>query len=185
MSKQEAPRENQARQPYKVPAEFASVTIHFLYYGLSEKGHYPSVKEYFREKQYALTADLIKEGFTPEQIEKAVDSGVVRVAPVFKKRVTDFYWTKEAEKSLNKMAELAAKNCGGDGTDFNVPAFGDIASLGGIFESQQIALAALAYAAHKNLVAETDMDRGIGIGPLFINKANPVASLFVSSEEVK
>jgi|SRR3989344_4326962 len=132
--------EVQKDQPYKIPEKFASATIHYLY-GLSKPSNHESVYSYLEKKKYALTADLVQEGFSPQLIENAVNSG-------------------------------------GDGTDPNAPAFGDVASLGGILGNQQIALALIAYAANKGLLIETGIDRGIGVGPLFVSKNNPLASIF-------
>lgn len=175
-------RETKGQQPpYKVPERIASATIHFLY-GLSEKGSYVSVRDYLLEKKYALTADLVQEGFTAEQIEEAVNSGKVKVAPVFKARISDFYWVQEHEKELDQLTTQVERECGGDGTDMDVPAMGDVASVGGVLGSQQIAMAALVYAAHKGVVAETSIDRGIGVGPLFINTKNPVANLILEKQ---
>ncbi len=174
--------ETQQGQPYKTPESFASATIHFMY-GLSERGKYDSVAAYLGDKKYALTADLTQEGFSPEQIEEAVNGGSVKAAPVFRKRVTDFYWTTEAEVELDQMAAQAQRNCGGDGTDPNAPAFGDVASLGGVLESQQLALAVVTYATHKGLLVETEIDRGIGVGPVYISKNNPLASVLAPQDQ--
>ena len=64
----------------------------------------------------------------------------------------------------------------------NVPAMGDVASVGATLGSQQIAMVALIYAAHKGIVTETDIDRGIGVGPLFISKKSPMASVLLSDQ---
>lgn len=179
--------ESHENQPYKIPERFASMTIHFMY-GFSEPGHYGSVGAYLGavgEKKYALTADLVSEGFSPQQIEEAVNSGEVKVAPVFTKRATDFYWTNEAETELDQITDQAQRNCGGNGTDPDAPAFGDVASLGEIFGSQQIALAVIAYGAHKGLLLETGIDRGIGVGPVYISKDNPLASILASDDSDK
>ncbi|OGD95536.1 hypothetical protein A3A48_00770 [Candidatus Curtissbacteria bacterium RIFCSPLOWO2_01_FULL_37_9] len=175
-------RETKGQQPpYKVPERIASATIYFLY-GLSEKGSNSSVEDYLKERKFALTADLVQEGFTQEQIESAVNNGNVKVAPVFKKRVTDFYWLPESEEELDQLAARVERECGGDGTDMNVPAMGDVASVGAVLESQQLAMAALVYANHKGIVAETEIDRGIGVGPLFISKKNPMANLILENQ---
>lgn len=171
-------RNSEQQEPYKVPEQFASATIHFLY-GISEKGDYRTVAEYLVDKKFALTADLIQEGFTPEQIEDAVNNGGVRTAPVFKKRISDLYWTEDSEYELDKLAARVERECGGDGTDLNVPAMGDVVSVGGALGSQQLAMAALVYAAHKGLVGETEIDRGMGVGNLFINKKNPIARIIL------
>ena len=81
--------ERQQGQPYKASERFASMTIHFMY-GFSEQSQFSSVSDYLNDKKYALTADLAQEGFSPEQIEEAVNSGLVKVAPVFRKRVIGF-----------------------------------------------------------------------------------------------
>ncbi|OGD87632.1 hypothetical protein A2870_03080 [Candidatus Curtissbacteria bacterium RIFCSPHIGHO2_01_FULL_41_11] len=168
-------------QPYKVPERIASATIHFMY-GISEKGDYRTIAEYMIDKKFCLTADLIQEGFTSDQIEDAVNDGGVKVAPVFKKRISDLYWTEETAYELDKMAVRVERECGGDGTDLNVPAMGDVMSVGAALGSQQLAIAALAYAAHKGLIGETGIDRGMGVGNLFINKKNPLAGILL--EEV-
>lgn len=168
---------DQPRKPYKMPEKIAYATIHYLY-GFSTPSHPESVEAYLREKKYALAADLLVEGLSPEQIEEAVNSGQVRVAPVFNSRTTDLYWLPEAEGGLEELAAAAQANSGGNGSDPNAPAFGDVVSIGGVLESQQLALAALAYGAHRGLVLETTIDRGIGVGPLFISKDSPLAALF-------
>ncbi len=178
----ERTEETQQGQPYKTPESFASATIHFMY-GLSERGQYDSVAAYLGDKKYALTADLAQEGFSPEQIEEAVNSGSVKAAPVFRKRATDFYWTTEAEVDLDEMAAQAQRNCGGDGTDPNAPVGGDVVSLGGILGSQPLALAVVTYAAHKGLLIETEIDRGIGVGPMYVSKDSPLASVLAPQDQ--
>jgi hypothetical protein len=169
------------REPYKVPERIASATIHHAY-GFSERGEYPTVVDYLLDKKYALTADLLAEGFKPKQIEDAVNAGGVNAAPVFKTRITDFYWVEEAEEALDAMAVIAQENCGGDGSSPNAPAFGDVVSLGGVLESQQLALAALTYAEHKGMVVDTGIDRGMGVGPAYVSKDSPLVTLFVSPQ---
>jgi hypothetical protein len=61
----------------------------------------------------------------------------------------------------------------------NAPVGGDVLSLGGEFDSQQVALIALVYAAHKGYVKETKIDRGAGVGPLFVSSKSPLAKLLV------
>lgn len=168
------PEGNKGKLPYKVPKKIASATIHFLY-GISERGKFKSVNDYLKANKYALTADLIQEGFKPEQIEEAVNNGSVKVAPVFKKRISDFYWTPEAEKELDELSAKIQYQCGGDGSDGNAPVGGDIVSIGGLLGSQQMALAGIAYAASKGLVLETDIDRGMGVGNMFVSKDSPLA----------
>ena len=177
----EADRVPEARGPYKLLERFASATIHFMY-GISEKGNHTSVEAYLQDKKYALTADLMQEGFTQGQIEEAVNTGQVKATPVFKKRISDLYWISESEEELNKLAAQIERECGGDGSDMNVPAMGDVVSVGGTLGSQQIAMVALVYAAHKGVVGETDIDRGMGVGPLFISKKSPMADLMLKSE---
>lgn len=160
--------------PYKVPEKVVSATIHFLY-GISERGKFKSVNDYLRANKYALTADLIQEGFKPEQIEEAVNSGSVKVAPVFNKRISDLYWTAEVEKELDELSVKVQNQCGGDGSDGNAPVGGDIVSIGGLLGSQQMALAGIAYAASRGLVLETDIDRGVGVGNMFVSKDSPLA----------
>ncbi len=179
----EPTEEAQQGNPYKTPEKFASATIHF-FYGFSEPGQHDSVPAYLNEKKYALTADLVQEGFSPQQIEESVNSGGVRVAPVFRKRVTDLYWITEAENELDEMAAQAQRNCGGDGTDPNAPVGGDVASLGGILGSQPLALAVVTYAAHKGLLVETEIDRGIGVGPMYVSKDSPLASILAPQNQV-
>lgn len=162
------------KQPYKVPEKIASATIHFLY-GISEREKFASVDDYLAANKYALTADLIEEGFKPEQIEEAVNSGSIKVAPVFNKRISDFYWTTEAEKELDELSVKVQFQCGGNGSDGDAPVGGDIVSIGGVLGSQQMALAGIAYAANKGLVLETDIDRGMGVGNMFISKDSPLA----------
>lgn len=166
------------REPYKLPEQIASATIHHLY-GFSERRGYPTVVDYLLDRKYALTADLLAEGFKPKQIEDAVDAGGVKVASVFKTRITDFYWVQEAEEELGLMAVAAQENCGGDGSNPNAPAFGDVVSLGGVLESQQLALAALTYAEYKGMVVDTGIDRGMGVGPAYVSKDSPLVALFV------
>lgn len=169
------PEGNKRKLPYKVPEKIASATIHFLY-GISERGKFKSVNDYLKVNKYALTADLIQEGFKPEQIEEAVNSGSVKVAPVFNKRISDFYWTTEAEKELDELSVKIQYQCGGDGSDGNAPVGGgDIVSIGGLLGSQQMALAGIAYAASKGLVLETDIDRGMSVGNMFVSKDSPLA----------
>lgn len=172
------------KSPYKVPEKIASATIHFLY-GISEKGKFKSVNDYLKANKYALTADLIHEGFKPEQIEEAVNNGSVKVAPVFKKRISDFYWIPEAEKELDELSIKVQWQCGGDGSDRNAPVMGDIVSIGGMLGSQQMALAGLAYAASKGLVLETNIDRGMGVGNMFLSKDNPLAPIVVPKAKGK
>src|SRR3990167_3393180 len=172
----EAKRDPEGQGSYKVTEKVASATIHFLY-GLSERGNNTSVEAYLSENRYALTADLLQEGFTTEQIEEAVNSGKVKVAPAFKARVSDLFWVEEHEAELDKLAAQVERECGGDGTDMNVPVMGDVASVGATLGSQQTAMAALVYAAHRGIIVETEIDRGIGVGPLFISKKSPMASL--------
>lgn len=171
--------EDSLKLPYKVPEKIVSATIHFLY-GISERGKFKSVNDYLVANKYALTADLIQEGFTPEQIEEAVNNNSVRVAPVFDKRISDFYWTPEAEKELDELSVKVKYQCGGDGSDGNAPAMGDIVSIGRILGSQQMALAGIAYAASKGLVLETDIDRGVGVGNVFVSKDSPLAFMVTS-----
>ena len=114
--------------PYKVPEKVASATIHFLY-GISERGKFASVNDYLKAKKYALTADLIQEGFKQEQIEEAVNNGSVKVAPVFNKRISDFYWTTEAEKELDELSAKVQFQCGEDGSDGNAPMGGILYQL--------------------------------------------------------
>lgn len=172
--------EKPRQTPYKLPEKFADATVHFLY-GLSEPTKPGSVLGYLRlqDKKYAFIADLIAEGLTPEQIEQAVNSGDVKTAPVFNSRVTDLFWDPEAEGVLEELAVAAQANAGGDGTDPNAPIRADVVSLGGFFESQQIALVALAFAAHRGLVIETDIDRGMGVGNMFVSKDSPLARILV------
>jgi len=177
----ETNRGAEGQEPYKVPEKVASATVHFMY-GLSEKGDNASVEGYLSEHKYGLTADLLQEGFTTEQIEEAVNSGKVKVTPAFKNRVSDLFWVEEHEKELDQLAAQMEQECGGDGTDMNVPAMGDVASVGATLGSQQIAMVALIYAAHKGIVTETDIDRGIGVGPLFISKKSPMASVLLSDQ---
>ena len=170
------PEGDKRKSPYKVPKKIASATIHFLY-GISEKGKFKSISDYLKANRYALTADLIQEGFKPEQIEEAVNGGLVRVAPVFKKRISDFYWIPEAEKELDELSANVQYQCGGSGRDGNGPAMGDVVSIGAALESQQIALAVIAYAANKGLILETDINRGMGVGNIFVSKDNPLAPI--------
>lgn len=174
----EAERDEGLKEPYKLPEKFASATVHFLY-GLSESGSYNSVSQYLKDKKYAFIADLISEGFKPEQIEEAVNTpDEIKVAPVFKARVTDMFWTSEAEDELDRLADVAKEQCGGDGTNGNSPAFGDVVSLGGVLESQQLALVAITYAANKGTILETSMDRQMGAGPVFTSKDSPLVRIF-------
>lgn len=168
--------EGSRKLPYKVPEEIVSATIHFLY-GISERRKFSSVNDYLTANKYALTADLIQEGFTPEQIEEAVNNGSVKVVPVFDKRISDLYWTPQAEKELNELSVRVQYQCGGDGSDGNAPTMGDIVSIGGALGSQQIALAGIAYASSKGLILETDIDRGMGVGNMFVSKDSPLASI--------
>lgn len=177
----EADTGTEGQRPYKLPEKAASATIHFLY-GLPERGNHASVKDYLLEKKYALIADLVQEGFTQEQIEEAVNSDTVKVAPVFQTRISDLFWVEEHEGELDKLAAQMERECGGDGTDENVPVMGDVVSVGGTLGSQQTAMVALVYAAHKGIIVETTNDRGMGVGPLFISKKSPMASIFVSAQ---
>lgn len=172
-------RDEGQKQPYKLPQEAASATVHFLY-GLSEPGSYGSIAAYLKDKKYAFIADLIAEGFKPEQIEEAVNSGGIKTTPVFKKRVTDMFWISEAEEELEKLASEAKEQCGGDGTNREAPAFGDVVSVGGALESQQLALVAITYAVSKGMILETAMDRRLGVGPVFVSKDNPLARVLSS-----
>lgn len=173
--------EEHPKKPYKVPERIVSATIHFLY-GFSERGKFASVNDYLKVNKYALTADLIQEGFQPEQIEEAVNGGSMKVAPVFENRISDFYWTSEAEKELDELSAKIQFQCGGDGTDGNAPIMGDIVSIGAALGSQQIAMAGIAYAASKGLVLEVEMDRGMGVGNMFVSKDNPLASIMVQKK---
>lgn len=181
MTYQEA---GQPKEPYRLPEKFASATIHFLY-GFSNPSHPASAEAYLADKKYALTADLVAEGLTPEQIEAAVNSGRVKVAPVFKNRISDLYWIPEAEGGLEELAAKARENCGGDGTNPDSPVFGDVLSLGAELDSQQIALAAIAYAANRELIVETTFDRGAGVGNLFVSKDSPLAKLLAEFPDAK
>ena len=165
------------KENYQVPEEFATATVHFLYGGVSKPSQPKSVEVYLKGKKFALLADLIKEGLSKEQIEAAVREGKVNVAPVFSKRTTDLFWIPEAESELEKLARQTQELCGGDGTNPSSPVAGDIVSVGGALGSQQLALVALAYAAHKGLVKETRMDRGLGVGPLFMSSSSPLAAM--------
>ncbi len=171
----------QTREPYQLPERFASATIHFGY-GISEPTRPASVHAYLEERRYALIADLIAEGLTSQQIEEAVNNGQVKTAPVFKSRTTDLFWIPEAEGGLEELAAAAYANAGGDGSDPNAPVGADIVSLGGTLESQQLALVALSYAAHKGMVIETDIDRGMGVGNLFVSKDGPLARMLGLTE---
>ncbi len=163
---------------YTVPEKFASATVHFTY-RLAKPSQPESVEAYLKEKKFALLADLRAEGLSKEQIEAAVRSGSVKVAPVFSKRITDLFWLQESESELEKLAQQAQELCGGDGKNPNAPIGGDIVSVGGELESQQLALVALAYAAHKGLVKETGVDRGLGVGPIFLSTTNPLTTLLL------
>jgi hypothetical protein len=175
--KQSISPESNKTLPYRVPKEIASATIHFLY-GVSKKRNFASINDYLKKNKYALTADLLQEGFKTTQIEEAVNSGSIKVAPVFKKRISDLYWIPEVEKELDELSIIVKAQCGGDGKDMEAPAMGDVASVGAVLESQQIALAAIAYSANKGLILETDIDRGIGIGNLFVSKDSPASIIF-------
>jgi hypothetical protein len=161
---------------YALPKKYASATIHFLY-GCSKPSNPSSVVAYLKEKKYATIADLIGEGLAKDQIEAEVRDGEIKVAPVFQKRITDLFWLPESESELEKLAKQTQVLCGGDGTDGNAPAMGDVVSVGAELGSQQIALVALAYAAHKGYVKETQIDRGIGVGPCFVSTENPLATI--------
>ncbi|MBI4095493.1 MAG: hypothetical protein HY438_01380 [DPANN group archaeon] len=162
---------------YTVPEKFASATLHFMYGSISKPSQPKSVEAYLSERKFALLADLCGEGLSKEQIGAAVRSGKVNVAPVFSKRNTDLFWLPEAESELEKLAQKAQELCGGDGKNLNLPVAGDIVSIGGALKSQQLALVALAYAAHRGLIKETAMDRGLGVGNLFVSTNSPLVGL--------
>jgi len=160
---------------YELPEKCANMTVHFLY-GTAPSNP-DSVIAYLKEKKYALIADLVNEGLTKEKIEQAVREDKVKVAPVSSKRMSDLFWLPEYESELEEMAKKAQKLCGGDCKDGNAPIGGDVLSLGADFDSQQLALVALTYAAHKGYVKETEIDRGAGVGPLFVSSESPLIKL--------
>ena len=153
------------QEPYRMPERFATATVHFLH-GLSEPGMHASVEDYVKDNGYALCAELAQAGFKPEQIEAAVNSGLVHQAPVFNARITDLYWSPEAEGELDDLARKAEAACS-QGCD--------VVSLGGELESQQSAIVAIAFAAHKGQILETPIMRQVG--PLFVSKDSQMAFL--------
>lgn len=62
---------------------------------------------------------------------------------------------------------------------------GDIVSVGAALGSQQIAMAGIAYAAYKGLVLETEIDRGMGVGNMFISKDSPLAIMMAQKKPKK
>ncbi len=166
---------------YEVPEKFVSATIHFLY-GLSER-ETRSLVGYMREKKFALTADLMASGFSPTQIEEAVNSGLLKAVPWPRnQRKTDFYWLNDrsAEQELQRLADEAVKYCSGEdptnpqGSD---PIGGDFASVGAKIGSQQLALPGLIYAREQGRLVEfEELDRGAG--PIYMSSQSPLARIF-------
>jgi hypothetical protein len=163
---------------YKVPEKIVSATIHFLY-GISEKGS-KNLLEFMTEKKFALTADLLQYGFTPQQIEEAVNSSRLKVVPWPKnQRKTDFYWLNDisALAELEKLAADATKFCYGQDKS-NKPIGGDLASVGAEMGSQQLAIVGLIYAREQGRVVELeDFDRGAG--PLYVNSDSVFAKVLL------
>lgn len=156
---------------YKVPQKFASMTVNH-FYGLSETGKHADVMAYLKEYGFALTADLIVQGFKASDIEEAVNSGEVRAAhwPAAKP-ASDMYWAQD-EKTLKRLEELAdeaVRFCYGNDPD--QPFGGDFASVGAEMGNQQTALVGLIYAREQGRLIEIpEFDRGAG--PLYIVKGN-------------
>lgn len=162
---------NAGTERYKVPESFASMTIHYLI-GISEPGNHDSVLDYLTNNHFALTADLLYEGFSAADIEEEVNSGRLGAAHwPEKKPVTDFYWSKD-EESLRRLDELAGEAvrfCYGKAAD--EPVGGNFASVGAEMGSQQIALAGLVYAREKGLLREIPGLES-GAGPLYVAKGS-------------
>jgi len=156
---------------YKVPERVVSMTIHHLY-GLSKPHEKENVREYLKEYGFALTADLIAQGFKASEIEEAVNSGDINVTHWPEKNPqTDFYWNKDKE-SLRKLEKLSKKTV----EICEIPIGGDFASVGAEIGSQQMALAGLIYAREQGKLRETEMSRGDG--PIYFVKGGPSEELF-------
>lgn len=154
---------------YKCPERPVSMTVRHMY-GISEAGEQKTVLDYLNANGFALTADLMAQGFKPAEIEEAVNSGNVAAAhwPA-KEPKTDLYWSKDEAtlRRLDKMAEDAVRFCYGQ-TE-SQPAGGNFATVGGEMGSQQLALVGLTYAREQGKLREfSEFDNGAG--PLYVAK---------------
>lgn len=167
------------QEKYKVPEKIASMTVNFMY-GLSEQGSFATVKEYLQKHGFALTADLLSEGFKPADIEEAVNNGAVKVAYWPEKDTkTHLYWLEEGDalQKLEELAEQAAKFCYGRTPDEAVG--GNFRTVGAEMESQQRALVGLIYAREQGKLREVDIDiTGDGCGPLYVAKGTFADEMF-------
>ena len=159
------------KSQYKFPKNIATMTVHHLY-GMSDVGQQKSVVDYLSQNQgFALAADLIAQGFKPEDVAEAVNSGDVAYAhwPAEEPK-TDLFYLKDEKtiKSLDDLADKVVKLCGG-GED--QPIGGDFASAGAEMGNQQIAIVALIYAREKEKLKEIPkLDRGAG--PMYVVKGS-------------
>lgn len=191
--KQEKPTQGapEARpERYQAPERVAPMTLRFGgFSGAKDRGL--SIVNSLRGEKAGFLSDLVAGGYTQREVEDAVNNGSVKVAPVFSERVTDLYWVAEpqVEADLDRLAIEIQRQCGGTGAgaDMDLPIMGDVVSVGGYLEEypvpgfenysgQPIALAGIAYAAHKGLVLETKLNRGPAVpGPLFVSKDSHAA----------
>jgi|SRR3989344_3817736 len=154
------------REPYRLPDEFTSMTIHHLY-GISEQAEGETIDGYFAKNGFALIADLLEAGLSREEIEAAVNSGKILVGHWPKKEPkSDFFWVEDEpiKAKLAELADRAVELCYGDE---HQPVGGNFASVGAEIGSQQLAIAGLIYAREQGTLREIpEMDNGAG--PLYV-----------------
>lgn len=161
--------------PYKVPEEFSSMTIHHLY-GISGRNHLP-LMSWFARYHFALLADLKMSEFGNQEIEEAVGKDQLKVADWPKeKTLTNFFWVElgGADDELRQLGDKAVELCFGQ--DENQPVGGDFASVGAALGSQQLALAGLIYAREKGHLREIDLDGPVG--PLYVPRGSYSDKMF-------
>lgn len=155
-------------QPYKLPEEFAHITIGETYDTVDTA--VSGVSEYFEQADAALIADLLRAGITPAQIEAAVNEGEVKATPWPQwGRYTDFFWTEddEATNRLEAWADWATTFCYGQ--DEHEPPGGNVLTVGREIGSQQIALAGLVVAREQKKVWELPAELASPEGqPLYV-----------------
>ena len=156
---------------YKFPKAVNSMTIHHLY-GINKRSGCKTVDDYVRTNDFCLAADLLAQEFSPSDIEKAVNSGVIEFAHWPEKTPsTEMFWSKDSKsvRKLDDLAKEAIKFCYGE-TE-NDPIGGNFATVGAEMGNQQMALAGLIYARVTKKVREiSELDQGQG--PLYVKKGS-------------
>jgi hypothetical protein len=151
---------------YRFPRHVLPITVH----GTSrEKAR--SVEEYLHKQCYAFAADLLCQGFLPDDIEDAVTRGVIRAAqwPADQPQL-EVYWSEGSPgiRELDQLALEAVRICEEDGLGRNFDGVGTKIGL-------HLAQVVFTYARAKGMVREIRLPHEWP--PLYIVKGGALEQL--------